>query len=93
LRVRIKALIQVLQALSYIALGDLESYQEAVAILVQATEDPEWGASNDNTGQEVLYLFLGNALLSSATLGGSYSPQRMELLERSEQAYARAPSS
>ena len=60
-RARIRALTQILMGLWHYANGSNKGYEAAAALFQQAADDPEWGASSEHSGQEILYLFLGNA--------------------------------
>lgn len=88
LQARVKALVQLLQGISHLSLGTEESYRESARVLKAATEDPAWGAARDGTGQEVLYLFLGNAYISQATQ--SEGDERVNLLIQSRDAFTTA---
>ena len=90
LRIRTEALSQLLIGLSYLSFGDFEGYEKAAEVLQSAAENSEWAVAADDTGQEILYLFLGNAYLQQSFLTDDESPQRSELLNRSEKAFATA---
>jgi hypothetical protein len=88
--VRLQALTTLLMGLSYYTGGSREDYQTAVATFQDAAADPEWGASANETGQEVLYLFLGNALLKESQFLEDDPPERAKMLADSRIAYERA---
>jgi hypothetical protein len=89
MRTRIRALVHLLMGLSHYAAGTTESYAEAVEIFRLAANDPEWGTSSVQSGQEVLYLFLGNSLLKLGSLTND-SPTRTQYFQESEAAYKTA---
>jgi hypothetical protein len=87
---RVKALSQVLRGLSYIEQGNQEGYRKAVAMFQETAEHSEWAQSSVYSGQDILYLFLGNAYLLQAQLTGDALPERSELLIRSRDAFSQA---
>jgi hypothetical protein len=89
LRLRMQALTQVLLGLSYYTFGDLDGYQKATEAFLAAVDDPVWGESARGAGQEVLYLFLGNAYLKSASVTDSFEDYTYYLTE-SRNAYEKA---
>jgi tetratricopeptide (TPR) repeat protein len=90
LQARLKALVQILIGLSYFDYGTLEGYQQAAQAFEGAAQDPDWGAAEDGTGQEVLYLFLGSAYLKQTPFFKDASPDQTQLLQDSLSAFRKA---
>lgn len=90
LQIRVKALSQLLMGLSYYALGTGQEYQKAAETFKEAADDPAWGAAQERSGQEILYLFLGNSLLKAAFFAEEDPAKRADLLGNSRQAYEKA---
>ena len=90
LDVRLRALVKLLKGLSYYALGNREGFKSAAATFQEAADDPAWGAAADDTGQEVLYLFLGNARLKESQYLEEDPPARTARLDASKAAFERA---
>lgn len=64
LEVRLRGLVPLIEGLSYYAGGTEADYQQAAARF-QAAAATEWGQGTGE-GQEIVHLFLGNALLKSS---------------------------
>ncbi len=90
LDVRLRALVKLLKGLSYYTVGDQAGYRSAAATFQEATSDPDWGAATDGTGQEVLYLFLGNAQLKESQFLEDDPPARAALLGAGQAAFEHA---
>jgi hypothetical protein len=90
LDVRLRALVNLVTGLSYYAWGTQEGFKKAAATFQEAAGDPGWGAAKDNTGQEVLYLFLGNALLKESQFLEDQPEERSDLLDAGKAAFERA---
>ncbi len=87
---RLLALGQILIGLSYYSEGSAAGYSKATAAFQRAAEDPAWGASPDASGQEVLFLFLGNAYTKQAFFSEDDAAERQRLLTASRNAYEQA---
>lgn len=92
LTLRLEALSRMLRGLSYMTYGDLDGYRRAADTFQRIISDTEWGKASNGTGQEILYLFLGNAFLSQSFLTDDAAPEREELLVQSRNAYSTAIS-
>jgi len=95
LRLRLDALSQLLIGLSYMVYGDIEGYQHAAETFHNLAEATEWGkgaGGTQNSGQEILYLFLGNASLGQSFLISDNDPARIALLIDSRKAFTTAIS-
>jgi len=90
LQVRIEALSQLLLGLAYMAFGERDGYQKASETFLNTLNTSQWGSSLDGTGQEILHLFLGNSLLRLAYLTADELPEKLQLLNRSQAAFAEA---
>jgi tetratricopeptide (TPR) repeat protein len=90
LRVRLEALAQMIIGLSYRAWGDQEGYRRSAETLAAVTQSSDWAQQDNDTGQEILYLFLGNAYLSSAYALGDAAPERPRLLIQARDAFSTA---
>lgn len=90
LRTRIEALSQMLVGLSYLSNSTSENYDKAIRIFQDVVVNSEWGKENDNTGQEILYLFLGNASLLQLSVTDDYSEERETLLAQAKNAFSTA---
>jgi tetratricopeptide (TPR) repeat protein len=90
LDVRLRALVKLLNGLSFYTWGNREGFKSAATAFQQAATDPGWGAVDDDTGQEVLYLFLGNARLKESQFLEEDPPARAALLQAGEAAFERA---
>lgn len=90
LQMRLDALTQLLIGLSYMSAGDMTSYGRAAAQFQRTADTSAWAQAQDGTGQEILYLFLGNAYLAQGMLTDPESPARMALLIQSRDAFATA---
>jgi hypothetical protein len=89
MRARLRALTQLLMGLSHYSGGTTSSYQKAAAVFQAAAQETEWGAAVEKSGQEVLYLFLGNAWLKLGSLTDDPS-SRAEFFAESKRAYQTA---
>jgi tetratricopeptide (TPR) repeat protein len=90
LHARLEALSQMIIGLSYLSWGNQEGYQRSAETLAKAALESKWAQQDDDSGQEVLYLFLGNAYLSWAyTLDGA-APERPSLLLQARDAFSTA---
>ena len=87
LDVRLRALVKLLNGLSFYTWGNREGFKSAATAFQQAATDPGWGAVDDDTGQEVLYLFLGNARLKESQFLEEDPPARAALLDASKAAF------
>jgi len=90
LQVRLKALVQMIVGLSYFTFGTQEGYQQAADVFQEVAADPEWGAAEDGTGQEIVYLFLGSAYQMQLPYTEDGSAAQSELLQESRAAYQKA---
>jgi hypothetical protein len=90
LRKRVKALALMLMGLSSFECADQAGYQEAANIFEQVAQDPDWGAAEDGTGQEVLHLFLGSAYLKQVYFLQDGSEQQSHLLQEGLAEYRKA---
>lgn len=84
---RAKAVVRLLRGLVFYAKRDQDGYAQAVAIFQEAADDPAWGSARENSGQEVLYLFLGDALMKQAIFAEGDATARIGLLERARGAF------
>mgnify|MGYP000501244612 CR=1 FL=1 len=80
----------VLIGLSYYSEGSADGYSKAATAFQRAAEDPAWGAALDASGQEVLFLFLGNAYAKQAFFSEDDAAERQRLLAASQRAYEQA---
>lgn len=87
---RIEALAEMLVGLSYLASGFPKEYDRAIETFQKVASESTWGKANDNTGQEILYHFLGNSYLVRATAYEDSSLERKPMLEKSKQAFMAA---
>ncbi|MFN8469695.1 MAG: hypothetical protein U0X20_29335 [Caldilineaceae bacterium] len=90
LNIRIKALVQILRGLSYLTGADSESYRKAAAVFQETADHSAWAQLAHHSGQEILYLFLGNAYLLQAQLTDEAPGERGELLIRGQDAFSQA---
>lgn len=90
LDIRIKALVQILRGLSYLTGDNSESYRKAAAVFQDTADHSDWAQLAHTTGQEILYLFLGNAYLLQAQLADEAQGERGELLIRGQDAFSQA---
>lgn len=90
LRIRVEALAQMLIALAYLSHGEQSSFQRATETLQIVAQESAWGQSKENTGQEILYLFLGNAYIQWATLMQDSALERVQLLDQALAAFTQA---
>jgi tetratricopeptide (TPR) repeat protein len=91
---RMEALRLLVRGLLYFAQESAEGYAKALGEFEAATET-EWGQAEDNTGQEILYLFLGNGhfqQLSFAVQENASIDERRELIFLALDAYEKASS-
>jgi tetratricopeptide (TPR) repeat protein len=89
MRTRLRALTQLLMGLSHYSAGTTSSYQKAATVFQAAAQDADWGAAVEKSGQEVLYLFLGNAWLKLGSL--TVDPSlRTQFFAESRSAYQTA---
>lgn len=86
---RVRALLQVVRGLSYYASGRDTDYARAAEVFAQVAADPTWGGAQEESGQEVLYLMLGNALLKQASRTEDLAARR-ELAQQGIAAYGTA---
>jgi tetratricopeptide (TPR) repeat protein len=86
----VKALSQVVLGLSYIRYENQAGYQMAADTLRDVAETSEWAKSDVYSGQEILYLFLGNAYLLQSQLTDDQSREREKLLISSRDAFSEA---
>ncbi len=87
---RTKALIGLLRGLLFFAKRDARAYATAAEEFRKVAEDPAWGAAPENSGQEVLYLFLGSAYLKQATFAEDDPNERARLLALASEAFDEA---
>lgn len=92
LRMRLEALSQMLLGLSYMAFGENEGYARSSEVFQSIVEDTEWGQQTNGTGQEVLYLFLGNSYLGQSFVTDDIKPEREEFLIQARTAFSSAIS-
>ncbi|MBI1299624.1 hypothetical protein GC175_32260 [bacterium] len=92
LRARIRSLVQIIIGLSHYQGGHRADYEAALRIIEAAASDPDWGAVATASGQEILYLFLGNASLKSAPGLCEAPAERTDRLAQAVAAYQQALS-
>ncbi|MBI1299805.1 TIR domain-containing protein [bacterium] len=90
LRARVRALVQIIIGLSHNQGGRRADYEAALHIFEAVANDPDWGAANTVSGQEILYLFLGNAYLKSAPGMREAPEERTDRLGQAVAAYQQA---
>jgi hypothetical protein len=87
---RLKALARIIIGLSFFSFDSLDGYQQAASFFGAAAQDPAWGASSRPQGQEILYLFLGNAYLGQAPFLDSQPTARAGAIAQARAAYEHA---
>ena len=90
LRVRTEALSKLIYGLSEMTGYEFESYHRASEIFQDIADNSEWAKLNDNSGQEILYLFLGNAYFAEGSLIDDENTDRNDRLSRSKTAFLKA---
>lgn len=93
LSIRTDALARMLMGLSNMAKGDRDGYRKATTIFQDAVDNSAWAADlksspNVSSGQEILYLFLGNGYLSQAFVMEDEASERQALLLQSREAFS-----
>lgn len=88
MQVRLEALSGILVGLSYLTLGTVEQYERAAMQFQNLVDTSKWAVANDNSGQEILHLFLGNALLMQTSVPEMDSDDAARLLIESINNYA-----
>ncbi|HRJ40508.1 MAG: toll/interleukin-1 receptor domain-containing protein [Caldilineaceae bacterium] len=90
---RLDALVGILRGLSYYAPGPTNDYGQAARTFQKLVDSSPWAtaaATGDRSGQEVLYLFLGNAYLMHSWSERETPEVHRDLLIRSQDAYTKA---
>ncbi len=90
LQARLQALVQILLGLSDFSLGTQEGYQQAATDFEDAATGTEWGEAEDDTGQEILHLFLGSAYLLQTNFLQDDPDALSKALRESQAAYQKA---
>lgn len=90
LQARLKALVQMIIGLSYFSYGTQQGYQQAADVFQGVAADPDWGAAEVDSGQEIVYLFLGSAYQMQLPFAEDGSAVQSELLDKSQAAYQKA---
>lgn len=90
LQIRLEALSQMLLGMSYLDEGTEKNYDQAIETFEELVDKSAWARINDNSGQEILYHFLGNAYQIRASHYEDGSPERRPMMEKSKLAFLKA---
>lgn len=90
LQTRVATLMKMVNGLSHLSYSEQADYEKAGKIFQDLTQESPWAQADDQSGEEILYLFLGNAYLLQSYLIDDANPERNNLLANAHAAFLAA---